>query len=153
MKFEWYIFSFYKNAPMKMSSAKCVPFCLGLSVLTHWGRVMHICIDNLNIIASDNGLSSGRRQATIRTNAVILLIGPLETNFSLILIEIHIFYFKKMHFKASGKWRPFCLGLSLLKTFLPLTDGSMKLYFVLMVWQSSCHLAVCPQTWSVRLPW
>ena len=115
---------FYKNALMKMSSAKCLPFCLGLSVLTHWGRVTHICVDNLNIIASDNGLSPGRHQATIWTIAGILLIGPLETNFSVILIEIHIFLFKKMHFKMlSGKWWPFCLGLSLLQTFLPLTEG------------------------------
>ena len=29
--------------------------------LTHWGRVTHICIDNLTIISSGNGLSPGRR--------------------------------------------------------------------------------------------
>ena len=51
-------------------------------LLTHWGRVTHICVSNLNIINSDNGLSPGRRQAIIWTNAGILLIGPLETNFS-----------------------------------------------------------------------
>ena len=43
-----------------------------------WDRVMHICLDNLTIIGSDNGLSPGRCQAIIRTNAGILLIGPLE---------------------------------------------------------------------------
>ena len=32
--------------------------------------------------ASDNGLSPVRREAIIGTNAVILLIGPLGTNFS-----------------------------------------------------------------------
>ena len=32
-------------------------------------------------ISSDNGLSSIRRQAIIRTNAGIMLIGPLGTNF------------------------------------------------------------------------
>ena len=42
--------------------------------LTHWGRVMHICIGKLTIIGSDNGLSPGRRQAIIWTNAGILLI-------------------------------------------------------------------------------
>ena len=31
--------------------------------LTHWGRVTHICVANLTIIGSDNGLSPGRRQA------------------------------------------------------------------------------------------
>ena len=44
--------------------------------LTHWGWVTHICVDNLTIIGSDNGLSPGRRQAIIRTNAGILLIEP-----------------------------------------------------------------------------
>ena len=82
--------------------------------LTHWGRVTHICISKLTIIGSDNGLSPGRRQAIIWTNAGILLIGPLGTNFSEILIEFHTFPFKKMHLKMSGKWRPFCLGLNVL---------------------------------------
>ena len=79
----------------------------------------HIYINKLTIIGSDNGLSPGRRQAIIGTNAGILLIGPLGTNFSEILIEIHTFSFKKMHLKMlSGKWRPFCLGLNLLKQWL-----------------------------------
>ena len=76
----------------------------------------HICAGNLTIIGSDNGLSPGRRQAITWTNAGILLIGPLETNFSEMLIEIHTFSFKKIHLKMSGKWRPFCLGLNVLKT-------------------------------------
>ena len=77
-------------------------------LLTHWGRVTHICVSKLTIIGSDNGLPPDRRQAIIWTNAGILLIGPLGTNFSEILIEIHTFSFKKMHFKmSSAKWRPF----------------------------------------------
>ena len=67
--------------------------------LTHWGRVTHICVSNLAIIGSDNGLSPGRRQAIIWTNAGILLIGPLGTNFSETLIRIQTFSFKKMHSK------------------------------------------------------
>ena len=43
---------------------------------------MHICIGKLAIIASDNGLAPGRRQAIIWTDAGILLIGPLRTNAS-----------------------------------------------------------------------
>ena len=77
-------------------------------LLTYWGRVTHICV--LAIIGSDNGLSPGRHQAIIRTNAGILLTGPLATNFSEIFIEIYIFSFKKMHLKkSSGNCRPFCL--------------------------------------------
>ena len=45
----------------------------------------------LNIIVSGNGLSPGRRQAIIWTNVGILLIADLETNFSEISNEIHIF--------------------------------------------------------------
>ena len=50
--------------------------------LTHWGRVTHICVRKLATIGSDNGLSPGRRQAIIYTNAGILLTGPLRTNFN-----------------------------------------------------------------------
>ena len=60
----------------------------GIPSLTHWGRVTHICVGNLTIIGSDNGLSPGRRQAIPLTNAGILLIGPLETNTSEIFIGI-----------------------------------------------------------------
>ena len=67
--------------------------------LTHWGRVTHIHISKLIIIATDNGLSPGRRQAIIWTNSRILLIGPLETNFSEILIEIDTFSLKKMRYR------------------------------------------------------
>ena len=67
------------------------------------------------IIGSDNGLSPGWRQVIIWTNAGILLIEPLGTNFIKNLIEIHTFSFKKMRLKmSSGKRRPFCLGLNVL---------------------------------------
>ena len=85
-------------------------------VLTHWGRVTHICVGNLTTIGSDNDLSPGRRQAVNWANVGILLIGPLGTNFNEMLIEIHTFSFKKIHLKiSSGKWRPFCLGLNMLR--------------------------------------
>ena len=52
---------------------------------------MHIYVSRLTIIGSDNGLSPQRPQAIIWINAEILLIGPLETNFSEILIGIYKF--------------------------------------------------------------
>ena len=83
---------------------------------THWGRVTHICVSRLTITGSDNGLSPGRRQAIIWTNAGVLLIGPLGTNFSENSIEILTFSFTKMWLKVSStKWRPFCLGLNVLR--------------------------------------
>ena len=84
--------------------------------LTHWGRVTHICVRKQAIVGSDNGLSPDRRQAIIWPNAGLLLIGPLGTNFSEILIEILTFSFKKIRLKVSSvKRRPFCLGLNVLK--------------------------------------
>ena len=85
------------------------------SKLTHWGRATHICVGNLSIIGSDNGLSPDRRQAIIRTNAGILLIRPLGINFNEILIGIQTFSLEKIYLKmSSAKWRPFCIGLNVL---------------------------------------
>ena len=84
--------------------------------LTHWGRVTLICVSKQTIICPDNGLSPGRRQSIIWTNAGVLFIGPLGTNFSEISIEIITFPFTKMLLKvSSAKWRPFCLGLNVLR--------------------------------------
>ena len=84
--------------------------------ITHWEWVMHICVSELTIIGADNGLSPGMRQAIIWANARILLIGPLGTILSEILTEIHIFSLKKKDLNIlSGKWRPFCLSLNVLK--------------------------------------
>ena len=66
--------------------------------LTHWGRVTHKCVSKLTIIGSDNGLSPGQHQAIIWTNAGILLIWTLGTNFSEILSKIHAFSYKKNAF-------------------------------------------------------
>ena len=76
----------------------------------------HICVSNLAITGSDNGLSPGRRQAITKTNAGIFSIGPLGANFSEILIRIDTFSFKKMRLKVSfAKRRPFYLGLNVLR--------------------------------------
>ena len=110
-------------------------------VLTHWGRVMHICIGKLTIIGSDNGLSSGRRQAIIWTNAGILLIGPSGTNLSEILIAIQTFSFRKMHLKiSSAKWRPFCFGLNALKELVSI----LKQLQVSHIGRWSAAIGYCP---------
>ena len=81
----------------------------------------------------DNGLSPGRRQAIIWTNAGIFLIGPLGANFSEILINIQ---FTKMNLKiSSAKWRPFCPGEDELK----------------MVDQDSCSSKAHAQPGHIRL--
>ena len=105
----------------------------GAAYLTHWRRVTHICVSKLTSIGSDNGLSPVRRQAIIWTNAWIFSIGPSGTNFSEILIEIHTFSFKKIHLKkSSGKWRPYCLGLNVLR--------NLTVYIMLCI--SFCSAAI-----------
>ena len=102
------------------------PVCGGL---THWGRVTHICVSELTIIVSDNGLSPGRRQAIIWTNVGILLIGPYGTTFSEILIEILIFSFTKMSLKvSSAKWGPFCLSLNVLNMAIWSIEVLLEIY-------------------------
>ena len=83
------------------------------TILEEW----RICASlNWVFFGSDNGLSPVRRQATIWTNAGILLIGRLGTNFSEISIGIQTYSFKKLHLKtSSAKWLIFCLGLNELK--------------------------------------
>ena len=89
--------------------------CCVSPYLTHWGRVTHICVSNLTIFVSDNGLSPGRRQAIIWNNNGLLLIEPLGTNFSEIVMEIHTFSFKEMHLKlSSAKMRTCCLSPNVL---------------------------------------
>ena len=85
-------FSFLHKSPSPLWHSHSECFLVSWPYLTHWGRVTHICVNKLIIIGSDNGLSPGRRQAIIWTNAEILLIGPEGTKFSEILNEIHIYH-------------------------------------------------------------
>ena len=58
----------------------------------------YVSVNRVNV-GSDNGLSSIRRQVIIGTNAGLLSIGLLGTNFSEISIKIQNFLFKKMPLK------------------------------------------------------
>ena len=112
-----------------------------IQYLTHWGRVTHICVS----IGSDNVLSPGRRQAIIWTNAGILLIGPLVTNFNETLITIYIFSLKKMNLKMwIGNWQPSCLSLNV--TWL-LTGYKLKWFaypYHLVSWKiPQSHIQSC----------
>ena len=112
----------FKDNKSYFQLVSCDFFCLILfkksTIKLHTVKtwMTHICVGNLTIIGSDNGLSSDKHQAIIWTNAVILLIGPLGTNFSEISYAILIFPFKKMRLKVStSKWQKFCLGLNVLR--------------------------------------
>ena len=102
------------------------------TTLTHWGWVTHMCVSKLTTTGSDNGLAPGRRQTIIWTNAGMLLIRPLGTNFSKILIGVQTFSFKKMELKmSSAKWHPFCLGLIEVKCYF---DHSCSFQFISAVY-------------------
>ena len=123
--------------------------CNKLSILglTHWGRVMHICVSDLTIIVSDNALSPERRQTIIWINAGILLIGPIGMNFNGILIEIHTFSFKKIHLKMlSGECRPFCLGLDVLNSI----HVSVPIVCVTVWLRTSCRKLCSRQVPTIR---
>ena len=86
----------------------CEPFIIPKSIIQNINslRLSDTCMwVNQVIIGSDNGLSPARHQAIIWTNDDLLLIRPLEANFSEILIEIQIFSLTKTHLKMSSvKW-------------------------------------------------
>ena len=46
-------------------SLKSYSYGVQIEGLTHWGPVMYICVHELKVIGSDNGLSPGRCQAII----------------------------------------------------------------------------------------
>ena len=58
-----------------------------------------ICVVNRVSIGSNNGLSPGRRQAIIWTNADISSIRTQRAYFNEIAFEIQIFLFMKMRFE------------------------------------------------------
>ena len=91
-------------------------------ILTHWGRGTHTCVGILTSIGSDNGLSPGRRQAIVWTNAGILLIEPLGTNFSEFRIQNSSIFIQENAFEnvvcemASILSRPQCVNISRLRS-------------------------------------
>ena len=133
VRISWDIVHTHINIGQITNNIDVEPTTIGMMASTHWGRVTHICVSNLTIIASDNGLLPGRRQAIVWTGAGILLIGPLGTNFSEILIEIITFSFMKMRLKvSSAKWQPLWLGLNVLR---PYSGSGMHLPLIIIIMQ------------------
>ena len=109
----------------------------------HWGRVTYKCVDKLIIIRSDNGLSPGWHQAITWTNDGRLPIGPIGTKFSDVLIEIHIFPFKKFQLKmSSAKWRPFCLGIIKMLTKCLVMACSGPNYYLKQWWLFANYIRI-----------
>ena len=83
-------------------------------VYSHLTRVTHICFSKLTTICSDNCFRlDGAIWTIIWTNAGMLLIGPLGTNFSEIFIHFHS---RKCFYKCSLRnGGHFCVGLNVLR--------------------------------------
>ena len=117
LKWKWFRLKFHKCLFPKIDMTKEITGGVkgwrrtGAEPLDHWGRVKHICVSNLTIIGSDNGLSHSRRHYLNQCR--IIVNWTPRKKFSEILIKS--FSFKKMRLKmSSAKWRPFCLGLNVL---------------------------------------
>ena len=103
--------------------------------LTHWDAVTHISVNKLSIIGSDNALSPGQRIAIIWTNAGILLIEPLGTNLSEILIRIHKSSLKKTHLKMlSVKCQSFYLRPQCIKTVIGVSAQIVVIAYHIKQW-------------------
>ena len=99
-------------------------------------------------IGSDNGLSPGRHQATIWTNADILSIRPERIYFNEILFKGQISLFKKMCLNmSSAKWQPFCPGADELKHAGTLTYPSIKQANRICNYELACiHIKIHPKS-------
>ena len=86
--------------------------------LTHWGRVTHICVGNLNIIGSAASHYLHQCWNIVNWTPRNKLRWNVNQNSYIFIHEIHL----EM---SSGKWRPFCLGLNVLK----ITDLILQPYF------------------------
>ena len=67
-------------------ASSVLPYCITKPQSVNALRPSDMCVGNLTIIASDNGLSPGRCQSITWSNADLLSIRPLGTNFNEILI-------------------------------------------------------------------
>ena len=127
--FSWWNLSCYKhhahnrkflvnrvNTKSADAMGLCIARSLAAMVLTHWGRVTHLCLHNLTITGPDNGLSPGRRQAIIYLNQCWNIVNwtlrnKLQWNFNR---NSYIFIQGNALKMSSWKWGPFCLGLNVL---------------------------------------
>ena len=126
------------------------------SFLTYWSRMTYICFRKLTIICSDNGLSSGRHQSIIWTNAGILLTLGKTWNSkrnSYIFTQGNVFHIvvcematilsrPQYHFGNKGNntsivvWYYIC----------NINGGIRQVSFMLVIHQASCEAHSCSTT-------
>ena len=124
-------------------------------VLAHWGWVTRICVGELTIIGSDNGLSPGPHQTIIWTSARIWLIWPLGTNFS--KISIIMIMVKTLLCVTPGQHYLACRVVSDEKTsplwsiMILCIGGSVHYEVIKYLGHNSCFLATLAVSHSLKL--
>ena len=113
--------------------------------LTHSDRVTHVCFSKLIMIGSDNGLSPGRRQAILWTNAGILLIGPVGINFS------EIFNRNLYIFNSENACENVVRKLATIFSRPQCVNGMRQmLWFQLSSWQLWDRIATIMEWWCLK---
>ena len=69
------------NCRLNVDQFNIMKYRAKFQFLTHWGRVMHICVSKLIIFCSDNGLAPGRRQAIHRNQYIFIQENAFENVF------------------------------------------------------------------------
>ena len=115
---------------------------------------MHICIWNLTIIDSDNGVSPDWRQAIIWANDGIVLFGPLQFNFNDIYLKCISCRWRKCiwkcHLENVGHLsRPQCVKKQLRSTWLVM---AYSLYGIIAMVRITWELITHPIPTSLLFP-
>ena len=129
---------------------RTIPGSLAGTALTEVEWRIYASVNQVTI-GPDNGLSPNRHQAIIWTNADLLSIRTLGINFSEILIEMHIFSFKKTYLKMSSiKWRPFYLRLNMLTMIQSLIGCWLVLAELIYMSQIALHGSIFSMFLTVK---
>ena len=112
-------YNFVWGVTMQNAWYRSIPYC-GMRIAYHFysfnslrptDRVTHICDSKLTSTGSVSGLSTGWFEAIIWTDAGLLWIGPLWTNFSDILIIFFLFLFVLKHTRREA-WSISLMGFT-----------------------------------------
>ena len=126
---------------------------------THLTHLPHICVSELGHHYSGNGLLSIQRQAITWSDAGLLSIELLGTNFSEIWIGILSFSFKKMHLKmlsakmaaslSRERWAKFVWNVVLVSACSWWYDQAV--FQIKFPHQSCLSTNVHPEMWNIYL--
>ena len=108
-----------KIGPVPVNNPKRYWYTNHVNGLINWGRVTHICVSKINHHWSREWFVAWSAPSHYLNQCWIIVHWNLKNKLQWNLNKICTFTFKKMHLKMSSvKWRPFCLGLNMLRTII-----------------------------------